>query len=106
LTEWNVTGDAAQPTLMVLTELLTNAIEHADAPIRITLGLSPTVIRVQVHDATPELPQRHPYHPQRVRGHGLEIVEGLALDQGWNREPEGKTVWADVPTHWPHPPYE
>jgi hypothetical protein len=28
-------------TLLVLTELLTNAIEHANAPIRITLAFSP-----------------------------------------------------------------
>jgi hypothetical protein len=33
LTEWGVDGDAAQPTLLVVTELLTNAVEHASAPI-------------------------------------------------------------------------
>jgi hypothetical protein len=37
-----------------------------------------------------------------LRGHGLEIVEALALRQGWTPDPPGKMVWADVPMHWPN----
>jgi Histidine kinase-like ATPase domain len=104
LTEWEIGGEAAQPTLLVLTELLTNAIEHANAPIRITLAFSPDVVRVQVHDAAPQPPQQPPHDPTRIRGHGLQIVAALALHRGWTPEPDGKTVWAAVPTDWPAPP--
>jgi two-component sensor histidine kinase len=101
---WEIGGEAAQPTLLVLTELLTNAIEHANAPIRITLAFSPDVVRVQVHDAAPQPPQHPPHDPTRIRGHGLQIVAALALRRGWTPEPDGKTVWAAVPTDWPAPP--
>ena len=104
LTEWNIGDEAVQPTLLVLTELLTNAIEHAAAPIRVTLEITSAVVRVQVHDATPELAQGDLADPARARGHGLELVAALAVRQGWTLEPDGKTVWADVPTGWPEPP--
>jgi histidine kinase-like protein len=101
LAEWQVDGQAAEPALLVATELLTNALEYADAPIQITLGLDQALVRVQVHDAVAEPPRPHPHDPTHVRGHGLEIVAALALRQGWTPDPHGKTVWADVPTHWP-----
>ena len=101
LTEWKVDGNAAQPTLLVVTELLSNALEHGSVPIRLTLEWGHTFVRVQVHDSAPGAP-RAPTHPAgSARGHGLQIVEGLALRRGWTPEQHGKTVWADVPTDWP-----
>ena len=43
LTEWDVHGEAAEPTLLVVTELLTNAVEHARPPLRVTLRLGQRV---------------------------------------------------------------
>lgn len=101
LTEWRVDGDAAQPTALVITEFLTNAIEHAAAPIHLTLERSHTFVRVQVHDSAPGAPRTRTHDPGAARGHGLQIVDGLALRRGWTPEQHGKTVWADVPTDWP-----
>jgi hypothetical protein len=101
LAEWEVRDEAAEPVLLVVTELLTNALEHAAAPIRITLALGEAFVRVQVHDGAGEPPSPRTDGPAHVRGRGLEIVETLALRHGWTPEPHGKTVWADVPTHWP-----
>jgi Histidine kinase-like ATPase domain len=95
LTGWGLPGEAAEPSLLALTELVTNAIEHATAPLRLTLGLGPEFVRVEVHDAA----RSHP--PVDGRGHGLEIVAGLALRHGWTPEPYGKLVWADVGIGWP-----
>jgi hypothetical protein len=99
LAEWDICGQAAEPALLVVTELLTNALEHADTPIRVTLELGQALVRVQVHDAARTPPQ--PHDPPQLRGHGLEIVTALALRQGWTLDPHGKTIWADVPTSWP-----
>jgi two-component sensor histidine kinase len=101
LAEWGLDGDAAQPTLLAVTELLTNAVEHASAPIDLTLEWGHTFVRVQVHDSAPAAPPAPTHDPEAARGHGLKIVEGLALRRGWNPEQHGKTVWADVPTNWP-----
>lgn len=101
LAEWEVCGEAAEPTLLVVTELLTNALEHAEAPIRITLELGQGFVRVQLQDAATDAPQPRPHGPAQGRGRGLEIVAALALRHSWTPDPPGKTVWADVPTHWP-----
>jgi hypothetical protein len=101
LAEWGLDGDAAQPTLLAVTELLTNAVEHASAPIDLTLEWGHTFVRVQVLDSAPVVPPAPTHDPEAARGHGLQIVEGLALRRGWTPEQHGKTVWADVPTDWP-----
>jgi Histidine kinase-like ATPase domain len=79
LAEWEVCGEAAEPALLVVTELLTNALDYADAPIQITLELGQALVRVQVHDGGTEPPQPRVHGPGQVRGHGLEIVAALAL---------------------------
>lgn len=101
LAEWGAGGNAAQPTLLAVTELLTNAVEHALAPIGLTLEWGDTFVRVQVHDGAPVGPAALTHDPGAARGHGLQIVDGLALRRGWTPEQRGKTVWADVPINWP-----
>jgi two-component sensor histidine kinase len=100
LAEWGLDGDGAQPTLLAVTELLTNAVEHASAPIDLTLEWGRTFVRVQVHDSAPAAPPAPTHDPEAARGHGLQIVEGLALRRGWTPGQHVKTIWADVPTHW------
>jgi hypothetical protein len=100
LAEWDVHGEAAEPTLLVLTELLSNAIEHARPPLRVTLGLGGNYVRVEVHDTAAHPPRCRPREDEG-RGHGVQIVAALAMRHGWTPDPLGKTVWADVPVGWP-----
>ena len=100
LTGWDVRGEAAEPTLLVLTELLTNAVEHAHPPLRATLRLGGDFVRVEVHDTAAEPPRSRP-HEEEGRGHGVRIVAALAFRHGWTPDPHGKAVWADVPVGWP-----
>jgi len=99
LTEWGVHGEAAEPTLLVLTELLTNAVEHARPPLQVTLRLGREFVRVEVCDAAPEPPRFRPQEAEG-RGHGVPLVAALALRHGWTPHPPGKTVWADVAAEW------
>lgn len=100
LTDWDVHGEAAEPTLLVLTELLSNAIEHARPPLRVTLGLGGDYVRVEVHDTAAHPPRCRPREDEG-RGHGVQIVAALAMRHGWTPDAHGKTVWADVPVGWP-----
>jgi hypothetical protein len=100
LTEWDVHGEAAEPTLLVLTELLTNAAEHARPPLRLTLRLGGDFVRVEVHDTAADPPRCRPREDEG-RGNGVQIVAALAMGHGWTPDPQGKTVWADVPVGWP-----
>jgi hypothetical protein len=99
LAEWDLHGECVEPSLLVITELLTNAIEHGRPPLRLAIGLGATSVRVEVHDAARQRPRLRPR--EDGRGRGLEIVASLALRHGWAPDASGKVVWADCPVGWP-----
>jgi anti-sigma regulatory factor (Ser/Thr protein kinase) len=101
LAEWGLMGEPVEPTLLVVTELLSNAIDHARGPVRLSVELSAEEVHVEVHDATPDAPQLRPPNPARARGRGVYLVEQVSSRWGWTADPPGKVVWADVPTAWP-----
>jgi anti-sigma regulatory factor (Ser/Thr protein kinase) len=101
LADWGITAEAGEPALLVATELLTNAVEHARAPIRLTVGLAAGCVRIEVHDAAADPPQQQPHDLWAPRGRGLQLVDGLSRRWGWNPDSDGKTVWADVSSGWP-----
>jgi hypothetical protein len=101
LAEWELTGEAGEPTLLVVTELLSNAIDHARAPIQLAVSRAGESVRVELRDSVTEPPRLQPHDPWAKRGRGLQVVEALSLRWGWTDEPAGKTVWADVVTEWP-----
>lgn len=100
LAEWGLTGEPVEPTLLVVTELLSNAIDHAHGPVLLSVERSDETVHVEVRDATPDPPRLRPPDPTRARGRGVHLVEALSLRWGWTPDPPGKIVWADVPTEW------
>jgi anti-sigma regulatory factor (Ser/Thr protein kinase) len=101
LTDWGIATEAGEPTLLVATELLTNAVEHARAPIRLTVRLAAECVRIEVHDAAADPPRQQPHDLWAPRGRGLQLVDGLSRRWGWSPDTDGKTVWADVSSGWP-----
>jgi hypothetical protein len=100
LAEWGLTGEAAEPTLLVITELLSNAAEHGDGPGWLAVEPAGRSVHVEVRDDAPEPPHLQPPDPMQVRGRGLHLVDALS-QWGWTDDPPGKVVWADVTTRWP-----
>jgi anti-sigma regulatory factor (Ser/Thr protein kinase) len=101
LADWGLASEDSEPTLVVVTELLSNALEHASTPIALTVALIDDRVRVEVNDAAAEPPRRQPDDPSQHRGRGLQLVEKLSSQWGWTSEATGKSVWADVTTEWP-----
>ncbi|WP_343286240.1 ATP-binding protein [Streptomyces sp. AM 4-1-1] len=99
---WDLSAleDAA---LLVLSELLTNAGRHARvSPGRqietrfIPVGCG---VRIEVHDASPVLPEEREAGPEACDGRGLALVEALADKWGYgDRSGPGKVVWAELAT--------
>ncbi|MFI6155142.1 ATP-binding protein [Kitasatospora sp. NPDC051170] len=89
-------GAAAEDVVLVVAELVGNAVLHGDGPLELVLDLTPARLRVEVSDRSAQLPApRRPHHPALPGGHGLFIVQRLA--DRWGAEPHtlGKTIWTE-----------
>jgi AraC-like DNA-binding protein/anti-sigma regulatory factor (Ser/Thr protein kinase) len=76
---------------VVVTELVTNAVEHAGTPLWLRLVLDRSGLRVSVRD---ERPGPLPHAPH---GRGLRTVARLSRTWGVLPYGGGKAVWAQVP---------
>lgn len=95
LIDWklaHLVDDAA----LVVTELATNAIVHANSAFRVVMSPAPWGVRFAVEDASQCQPRvRHP-GPYEPGGRGIALVARIARQWGCDVSPVGKTVWADV----------
>ncbi|MFJ8008521.1 SpoIIE family protein phosphatase [Streptomyces fagopyri] len=92
LTSWDCTGPADDARLL-LSEVLTNAVQHAQGPIRLHVCRSATDLTVEVSDHNPHLPQPRLAAEDAESGRGLILVRALADDWGVRPTDEGKTTW-------------
>jgi PAS domain S-box-containing protein len=93
LADWGL-HDAAFTTGLVVSELVTNAIRHAESPIQLRLIRDRTLI-CEVSDGSSIAP-----HLRRARafdegGRGLLLVSHLTQRWGTRHTPHGKTIWAE-----------
>jgi anti-sigma regulatory factor (Ser/Thr protein kinase) len=105
ITEWGYPAIASDCETIV-SELVTNASRHARAvitpagppPVRLRLTGSPRGIRIEVRDASSDLPQLPAATaPDALSGRGLLIVAALATRWGAYRTAAGgKCVWAVI----------
>ncbi|HEY3869993.1 MAG TPA: ATP-binding protein [Actinocrinis sp.] len=106
LSERDVLGTAADDAILILSELVTNALRHARAlssgTIRVSWGLSGDgQLRIEVTDGggtTRPTPKPYSMSVSSHAGRGLEIVDRLADRWGSQREEGGDeyTVWAEL----------
>jgi len=80
---------------LCVSELVTNALDHAAPPFHLRLHCEPERLRIEVSDATTQPPVRRAVEPSALRGRGLQFVEQSALCWGFDPQPHGKTVWAE-----------
>lgn len=97
LRDWGWDGtETAEDTLLLVSELLTNASLHAGGCRELVLTAG-EVLRIEVCDGTTTLPRLHPAPRRGVPGgHGLYIVQRLSDRWGAHPHGDGKAVWAEV----------
>ncbi|MEU9338799.1 SpoIIE family protein phosphatase [Streptomyces sp. NPDC048290] len=96
LRAWDVT-DACDTVLLVVSELVTNALVHTDGRVRLDLTLLGGRLRVAVADGSP----RSPVKPTSIGweatgGRGLLLVEALSATWGTVPVSGGKQVWSEI----------
>ncbi|WP_233518212.1 ATP-binding protein [Streptomyces corynorhini] len=94
-------GALEEPAVLVLSELVTNAVRHARVPVGREIETRylavPEGLRLEVHDASSERPRLQRAAPGACGGRGLVIVDALADRWGVaDRAGVGKLVWAQL----------
>lgn len=95
LKRWNYTPVSDVVSLLT-SELVTNAILHAGSQVDIVLCAEEGLIRVEVSDTSPRVPEPTTPGPESQTGRGLAVVASQASDWGARRTAHGKIVWFEV----------
>lgn len=84
---------------LVVSELATNAVAHAQTPFAVTLSRADRSVRVAIRDGSPSAPVRSTPDVMDMSGRGLMIVELLSQAWGISTDRHGfKSVWASFPS--------
>jgi anti-sigma regulatory factor (Ser/Thr protein kinase) len=87
--------DRRQTAVLLLSELVTNAVRHAHGAVRITVTLARERLRAGVRDESPDPPR--PREPDESGGRGMQLLNGLAQRWGVRQHRgDGKTVWFEL----------
>ncbi|MDF3299258.1 ATP-binding protein [Streptomyces tropicalis] len=101
LGDWDLPADTAEDVLLVVLELVTNALVHALPPATLrvwrVLVDGRHGVRVEVSDQGPAAPPAPPAAPDPdEHGRGLGIVTALSARCGVRTHGAGTSRWADV----------
>lgn len=100
--EWGL-PQLAETTELVVSELITNAINASDRlrsvttpVVRLWLACDRVSIVIHVCDESNDMPVRQDSELYETSGRGLVIVENVSADWGSYRHGNGKVVWARI----------
>ncbi|MEH6379628.1 SpoIIE family protein phosphatase, partial [Streptomyces sp. KLMMK] len=96
LTAWGL-EELGFTTELVVSELVTNAVRHAYAPIRLRLIRERSSLICEVSDASSTSPRMRRARVTDEGGRGLLLVAQLTERWGTRFTAEGKTIWAQQP---------
>jgi anti-sigma regulatory factor (Ser/Thr protein kinase) len=97
LAEWGQ-SHLADTAALITSELVTNAILHADSPSRLRVHHDGTRLVIDVADDATTWPKVHDARPDEENHRGLAIVRALATRWGARTTTTGKIVWAEIAT--------
>jgi hypothetical protein len=92
------TAEQVDDTLLVMTELMQNVIQHTDDGGEVTLIRHPDRVLVEVSDHSAQMPKVYRADPRRLGGRGLLVVSAVSRTWGSRPRGKGKTVWAEMPS--------
>jgi anti-sigma regulatory factor (Ser/Thr protein kinase) len=93
--DWRLDDHTCDDALLVATELVANAVDHAQTPCVLTLSRDHDGLRITVRDFAPwQLPELQPLDLTASRGRGLQVVAAVSSAWGVTAVDGEKAVWA------------
>ncbi len=97
MASWGISEEAQEAAVLLVSELVTNALLHGTPPVTLLARRTRRGARVEVHDADPTRhPTLRPAQTELAAGRGLRLVDALASRWGWSPSSHGKGVWFEV----------
>jgi anti-sigma regulatory factor (Ser/Thr protein kinase) len=91
-------AEIADVIMLLVTELVTNAVLHARSPVRVQVEVDDHQVRIGVHDDAPQPPVQRQASEEALGGRGLLLLDALSDRWGYDAQPPGKTVWFEIGT--------
>ena len=88
--------ELAETAVLLVSELVTNAVLHARSASQLVVRMVDTGIRVELRDDSRIAPSPRAYSLEAGTGRGLLLVEALAARWGSTPEAMGKSVWFEL----------
>ena len=90
-------ADARDAVILLVSELVTNAVVHARSTVTIDLAvLDDGPVHVNVRDESTVHPTTRRHLPDRPGGRGMHLLESLAARWGVEVSKTGKSIWFEV----------
>jgi anti-sigma regulatory factor (Ser/Thr protein kinase) len=93
LAGWGMPGGLRADAVLLVSELVTNAIKHGRPPIELRARRTPTHVLLEVDDGATALPRKLRPTPEDEHGRGLQLTAMLADRWGTRPLRDGKSVW-------------
>jgi CheY-like chemotaxis protein len=95
LLEWGL-DELVDDALLVVSELVGNAVTHAESKCQVSLSRASDSVRIEVTDRGEGTPQPQPQDNLAEGGRGLVLIGAMSSAWGVEDVPEGKKVWAEI----------
>ena len=95
LPQWEL-DDLTDPVALLVSELVTNAVQHTTGDVEVAMSHLSDRLRVEVCDESERLPAPRSADHEDTGGRGLLILEVLAQDWGIDLRGAGKAVWFEM----------
>lgn len=98
LSGWGVAGEVVDSVLLTVSELVANAVQHAEPPLCMGLGCDDDTghVHVEVSDGGPSRNDWVAGLPDDEHGRGLLIIDLVAEAHGDRQEAGHAVHWADI----------
>ncbi|MGV9420581.1 SpoIIE family protein phosphatase [Streptomyces sp. NPDC003674] len=96
LRRWRTRDDTRDNALLLVSELVTNAVRFATGPVTVRLIRSGNGLLCEVGDTGNGRPRLRRVGPLADGGRGLHVVHGLTSRWGVRWTDTGKVIWAEV----------
>ena len=82
--------------LLLVSEVVTNAVLHARSQIKLGVGWNGDAVRVEVADHSPLVATPRRFSEMATTGRGMQMVDQVADVWGLQPVADGKVIWFEV----------